>query len=77
MISPFIELFCLNGDPSLNEPQIEEVFEEYGPDLLSLMVDVEEFSDEIDVNEFFREPISEGDGVVIGETNDKDPLESN
>ena len=41
------------------------------------MVDAEEFREEIEVNEFFREPISEGDGVVIGETNDKDPLESN
>ena len=74
MISPLV---CLNGDPSFNEPQIEDVFEEYGPDLLSPMVDVDDPSDEIDVIEFFREPRSDGDGVVIGDTSERDPLDSN
>ena len=77
MISPFIELVCLNGDPSVNDPQIEDVFEEKGPDLLSSMVDDDDPSDEIDVIEFFREPRSDGDGVVIGDTSERDPLDSN
>ena len=55
---------------------MEDVFEDNGPNLLSPNVDVEEASEEIDVIEFLREPRREGDGVVIGDTNDNDPFDS-
>ena len=32
--------------------------------------------DEIELIEFFRDPRREGDGVVHGDTNDTDPLDS-
>ena len=67
----------MNGEPSAKDPQIEDVFEENGPDLPSPIVDVDEASEEIDVIEFLRDPSSDGDGVVIGDTNDKDPFDSN
>ena len=56
---------------------MEDVFEDKGPILLlSPSVDVDETSEEIDVIEFLREPSREGEGVVIGDTNDKDPFDS-
>ena len=67
----------MNGDvPSAKEPESEDVFEEGDPVLSSPIVDADDTREERDVMEFLRDPKSEGDGVVIGDTNDNDPLDS-
>ena len=71
-ISP--PLSCLKGDPSVNEAHIDDVLEDQVPILLSPNVVVDDAIDEIDVMEFLRDPRREGEGVVIGDTNEMDPL---